>query len=72
VRRVYRAIEDATVTLLTERRRLAPRGAQGGADGAPGRNALDGRELPAKCREKLRPGSTLRIETPAGGAWGEL
>ncbi|MEX2153631.1 MAG: hydantoinase B/oxoprolinase family protein [Gemmatimonadaceae bacterium] len=69
VRRVYRAIEDATVTLLTERRRLAPRGARGGADGAPGRNTLDGRELPAKCREKLRPGSTLRIETPAGGGW---
>lgn len=70
VRRVYRATETCTVTLLTERRRLAPRGANGGHDGAPGRNGLDQRELPAKCRETLQPGSVLRIETPAGGGWG--
>jgi N-methylhydantoinase B len=70
VRRVYRPLERCTVTLLTERRRLPPRGANGGADGARGRNELDGRELPAKCRETLQPGSVLRIETPAGGGWG--
>jgi N-methylhydantoinase B len=70
VRRVYRAMEESTVTLLTERRRLPPRGAGGGAEGMPGRNDLDGRELPAKCRERLRPGSRLRIDTPGGGGWG--
>ena len=70
VRRVYRALEPCTVTLLTERRRLAPHGAHGGEDGARGRNELDGRELPPKCRESLRPGSALRIDTPGGGGWG--
>ena len=70
-RRVYRAIEPCTVTLLTERRRLAPHGANGGDDGAPGRNSVNGRDVPAKCREMLAPGATLRIETPAGGGWGQ-
>ena len=70
VRRVYRALEPCTVTLLTERRRIAPRGARGGADGATGRNAVNGRVLPAKCRETLAAGSTLTIETPAGGGHG--
>jgi N-methylhydantoinase B len=71
VRRVYRALGPCTVTLLTERRRIAPRGANGGADGARGRNEVDGRELPAKCRQSLRAGSVLAIETPAGGGWGK-
>jgi N-methylhydantoinase B len=70
VRRVYRAMTPCSVTLLTERRRLAPRGARGGEDGAPGRNSVDGRDLPAKVREVLQPGNLLRIETPAGGGWG--
>jgi N-methylhydantoinase B len=71
VRRVYRALEPCTVTLLTERRRRSPRGAQGGGDGAPGRNSLDGRELPAKCRASLQPGDVLTVETPGGGGYGE-
>ena len=69
VKRVYHAMEQCTVTLLTERRRLAPRGANGAGDGARGRNTLDGRELPAKCRERLEPGSELTMETPGGGGW---
>jgi N-methylhydantoinase B len=67
VRRVYRTMEPCTVTLLTERRRLAPRGAHGGGDGSPGRNTLNGTELPAKCRVTLAKGSVLTIETPGGG-----
>ena len=70
VRRVYRALQPCTVTLLTERRRLSPRGANGGGDGEPGRNALDGHELPAKTRRTLPPGTRLTIETPGGGGWG--
>jgi N-methylhydantoinase B len=70
VRRVYRTMEPATVTLLTERRRFAPRGASGGNDGAPGRNATGERTLPAKCRTILEAGERLTIETPAGGGWG--
>ena len=70
VRRVYRALEPCTVTLLTERRRLSPRGANGGGDGLPGRNTLDGRLLPAKTRQSLGPGARLTIDTPGGGGWG--
>lgn len=64
-----------TVSLLTERRTLAPYGLQGGAPGAPGRNTLiqaDGSEhpLPGKATLHLQPGDCLRIETPGGGGWG--
>jgi len=54
-------------TLLTERRRHAPRGREGGADGAPGKNLLDGNGLPSKSEGNLAPGSRLRVETPGGG-----
>ena len=68
--RRYRVLERCTVTLLTERRALAPRGAKGGADGMPGRNLLNGEALPAKCRRELQAGDVLTIETPGGGGYG--
>jgi N-methylhydantoinase B len=68
--RRYRALESCTVTLLTERRRHAPAGSGGGAPGGRGRNLLNDRELPAKCRVELQPGDVLTIETPGGGGWG--
>ena len=68
--RAYRALAPCIVTLLTERRRHAPRGAAGAGSGAPGRNLLNGRELPAKCRVELQAGDLLTIETPGGGGWG--
>jgi N-methylhydantoinase B len=65
----------AQVTLLTERRILAPYGLCGGAAGAKGRNVLieNGRpsELPGKCNMQVEAGASLRIETPGGGGWGE-
>jgi N-methylhydantoinase B len=67
--RRYRALEPCTVTLLTERRRHAPAGAGGGGSGARGRNLLNERELPSKCRVELQPGDVLTIETPGGGGW---
>jgi N-methylhydantoinase B len=57
-------------TLITERRRRAPRGRDGGEDGAPGRNLLNGRPLPSKAAGELRAGNRLRIETPGGGGYG--
>jgi len=68
-------LTDATVSLLTERRRHAPRGLAGGADGQSGRNLLvtpDGErvELPAKTTREVAAGTTLRIETPGGGGHG--
>jgi N-methylhydantoinase B len=68
--RAYRVLEPCTVTLLTERRARAPRGAQGGADGAVGENRLNGAPLPAKCRRALEPGDLVELWTPGGGGWG--
>ena len=68
--RSYRVVEPCTVTLLTERRRHAPKGASGGGDGAVGRNLLNDQPIPAKCRMELQAGDVVSIETPAGGGWG--
>jgi N-methylhydantoinase B len=68
--RELEALEPMTFSLLTERRRHAPPGADGGKPGAPGRNLLDGEELPPKALGSLRPGQRLRIETPGGGGFG--
>jgi len=68
--RRYRMLESCTLTLLTERRSRAPAGAMGGSNGAPGKNLLNGRVLPAKCRVELVPGDVVTIETPGGGGWG--
>jgi N-methylhydantoinase B len=68
--RRYRVIEPCTVTLLTERRRHAPQGAAGGAEGARGRNSLNGTALSAKTRVELKAGDVVSVETPAGGGWG--
>jgi N-methylhydantoinase B len=68
--RELEALVPLRYSLITERRRHAPRGAAGGESGAPGRNLLDGRELPAKASGALRPGQRLRIETPGGGGYG--
>jgi N-methylhydantoinase B len=68
--RRYRVREPCTVTLLTDRRRNAPRGANGGGDGARGRNLLNGVPVAAKCRIELGAGDEITIETPGGGGWG--
>ncbi len=69
--REIEALDDMRFSLITERRRHAPPGAEGGGDGVPGRNLLDGEELPAKASGPLRRGERLRLETPGGGAHGE-
>ena len=68
--REIEALEPMRYTLLTERRRHAPRGRSGGGDGAPGRNLLNGKELPPKAAGELQPGDRLRLETPGGGGHG--
>ncbi len=69
--RELEALREMEFSLITERRRHAPRGARGGGPGAPGRDLLDGRPLPAKTTGTLRPGQRLRIETPGGGGFGD-
>jgi len=68
--RELRALEPCRLSLLTQRRSLAPRGVNGGGDGLPGRNLLNGAELPAFATVDLEAGDLLRIETPGGGGWG--
>jgi len=68
--REFRVLADCRLSLLTERRRHAPRGVEGGEDGARGRNLLNGEELPPKVTRQLRAGDLLRIETPGGGGYG--
>ncbi len=68
--RELEALGRMAYTLITERRRHAPRGREGGADGAPGRNLLNGEPLPSKHAGELSPGDRLRIETPGGGGRG--
>jgi N-methylhydantoinase B len=68
--RELEALEPMGFTLITERRRHPPRGRDEGADGAPGRNLLNGEALPSKTAGELRAGDRLRIETPGGGGFG--
>ena len=68
--RELRVLEPCRLSLLTQRRALGPRGAVGGGDGLPGRNLLNGRELPAFATVALEAGDLLRIETPGGGGYG--
>jgi N-methylhydantoinase B len=64
----------ATVTILSERRRTAPYGLQGGKPGAKGQNVLlrDGeeKELAGKAELRVARGDLLSLRTPGGGGWG--
>jgi N-methylhydantoinase B len=68
--RELEALQPLHYSLLTERRRHPPPGAQGGEPGLPGRNLLDGEELAPKAIGELARGQRLRIETPGGGGFG--
>jgi len=72
--RSYRFLEKAQVSLLTERRKLAPYGLAGGNPGRCGENTL----VKNKKREKMagkvnfeaEVNDLLIIKTPGGGGWG--
>jgi len=68
--RELRALEPCRVSVISDRRRHAPRGARGGDPGAPGANSVNGEELPAKATRDLAAGDVVRIETPGGGGFG--
>jgi len=62
---------DATVSLLTERRRTAPDGIGGGEDGATGENLIDGDPVAAKASVDVEAGTTVSVRTPGGGGHGD-
>ncbi len=68
--REIEALVPMRYSLIGERRRLAPRGRDGGGDGLAGRNLRNGERLPSKVEGELAPGDTIRIETPGGGGHG--
>jgi N-methylhydantoinase B len=68
--RSIRVLEPASLSLLTDRRRHRPQGADGGGPGQPGRNLLDGRPLPPKVSRDLPAGTVVTVITPGGGGFG--
>jgi N-methylhydantoinase B len=69
--RELQAEREVSFSLIAERRRHAPRGAEGGGDGAVGRDFIDDVPIPPKTTGSLHAGQRLRIETPGGGGYGE-
>ncbi len=67
--------EPMTAIIVASRRNVAPFGAAGGADGAPGRQWVDRADgtrewLSGTASAELQPGDAFTIETPGGGGWG--
>jgi N-methylhydantoinase B/oxoprolinase/acetone carboxylase alpha subunit len=78
IERDVQVLEDATVSIITERRVSQPWGLDGGGPGAVGENWLlrGGDERRAerlldKCTIQLKAGDVLRMLTPGGGGWGK-
>jgi N-methylhydantoinase B len=70
-------LEDAVVSIQSERRRFPPKGIAGGNDAACGENLLrrtDGTEvpLPSRITFQASKGETIVVNTPGGGGWGRL
>jgi N-methylhydantoinase B len=68
-------LSRAQVTVLSDRRQVAPYGLSGGEPGKTGRNRIirangESEDLSSKCEFWVGPGDTLSIETPGGGGWG--
>jgi N-methylhydantoinase B len=68
--RELEVLEPCRFSVVSERRVHAPAGAGGGKPGAPGRNLLNGAEIPAKATLDLAAGDVVTIETPGGGGIG--
>jgi N-methylhydantoinase B len=68
--RELRVLEDCRLSVLAERRRHAPPGRAGGADGARGRTLVNGEEQPPKLTRQLHAGDVVRVESPGGGGHG--
>jgi N-methylhydantoinase B len=62
--RELRVLEPCRISIISERRRHAPQGVQGGEPGQRGRNYVNEEELPSKVTRDLEAGDVVRIETP--------
>lgn len=67
--REFEFLAPAQVSLLTERRTLAPWGLWGAKSGKLGCNLLNNKVIAAKVELKLQAGDRLTLKTPGGGGW---
>ena len=77
IERAITFAEDAVVSLMGERRSIAPWGLSGGGDGARGEDWLirakgTREQLPGKCTVEVSAGDELVVLTPGGGGWGSV
>ena len=68
-------LEPMELAVLSNRRRIAPFGLEGGEDGAPGRARVirgDGsiRQMSARDKTNVEAGDLFVLETPGGGGYG--
>jgi N-methylhydantoinase B len=70
IERSVRVLEDASLSLLTDRRRHDPAGAKGGEPGRRGENRLNDAELAPKTGRDLKAGDVVTVRTPGGGGYG--
>ena len=75
IRRI-RFLEAMDAGILSNHRKIAPFGLEGGAPGKTGQNRVerrDGRveQLPATAAVQMEPGDVFVIETPGGGSFGK-
>lgn len=74
IRRVYKFLAPATVTLNSERRTRPPYGLHGGQPGQPGNNTVSStagtQTAGGKFTAQVDPDDLVTIETPGGGGWG--
>jgi N-methylhydantoinase B len=70
IERSVRVLEPSSLSLLTDRRRHAPRGIEGGGPGKVGQNLLGDEELPPKVGRELEEGDVVTVRTPGGGGYG--
>jgi N-methylhydantoinase B len=70
-------LDDAKVSIQSERRNFAPKGLAGAGDGQRGKNLLihgdDSTEvLQGRCTLEVKKGERIVISTPGGGGWGKV
>jgi N-methylhydantoinase B len=69
--RSVRVLVPASLSLLSDRRRHPPRGANGGKPGRVGENLLNEEKLPPKVGRELEKGDVVTVCTPGGGGYGQ-
>jgi len=74
VRRVT-FLEEMRANMLANRRKIAPRGLEGGEDALPGKNWVERKDgaredLGATGSAQMQPGDTFVVLTPGGGGFG--